>query len=405
MQTGEVMTHTPDSKAGGRTVFTCWLANNITLGLMFGSFGALLASNEHAFGVARDTISFGMSALTTTMGFSALVMGNLVRRLTPRRSIALGVGAAACAFIGLGLTSSLAVAMVMWALLGFSAAMAAILGPVALAAEVFPDRAGKVLGLVNLPVALFVSPWLVTAILPMLGREQTYLLMAAIMVPVLALVLTLPRQAMRGAGPVHATASVPATAILGRGDFWMVSFGIAVIACTGTAYTVHAIPFAQSRGLSGPAAALMMSAYSGAGLAGVPLFGWLADRIGAPRTLALTGVIQSLCWAGLAWAPTNCFLFLSAALGAATTPLTTLHGTAMAQLFKVGGVGKAMGYSFVIKLPFLFSVSPAVGYAYMQIADYRPAFFIVAVSLIAAVAILLLGSVTRSGRGAQMVPT
>ena len=393
------MTDVTDSKSAKRTIMVCMLTNNLTLGLAFGSFGALLASNEQALGAARDTISFGMSALTTTMGLTALVMGNLVRRITPRLSIAIGLVAAACAFVGLGLTSSLAVALAMWALLGFSIALAAILGPVAIAAETFPDRTGKALGLINLPVVLFISPWAVTTLLPALGRHGTYLLMAALLLPILALVMKLPAGSASRAEKTTALATAPASAIFGRADFWLVSLGIALIAGIGTAYTVHAIAFAQSRGLSLPESALMMSAYSGAGLAGVPFFGWLADRIGAPRTLAVSGAIQCLCWAGLALAPTGSFLFLSAALGAATTPLTTLHGAAMSQLFGAKGVGKAMGYSYAIKLPFMFIASPAVGYAYVHLADYRPAFLIVAASLIGAVVLLVAANAARHLQG------
>lgn len=390
------MASTTEGKAGAWMVLVCMLANNFTLGLTYGSFGALLVSNEQAFGAGRDIISFGMSAVSTTLGLSALVMGNLVRRLTPRVSIAIGVGTAACAFAGLGLTTNLAVALILWALLGFSAAMAAILGPVAIAAEYFPDRSGKVLALVNMPVVLFLCPWAITAILPALGRDGTYLLMAALLLPVLVLVVRLRTGgATAGHGAKQAQEEVPAGAILKRSDFWLISLGISLIACTGTAYTVHAIPFAASAGMSVSTSALMMSVYSGAGLAGVPLFGMLADKIGAPRTLAITGGAQSICWAGLAFAPTESFLFFSAALGAATTPLTTLHGTAMAQIFGINGVGKAMGYSFAIKLPFLFLASPAVGYAYVQMADYRPAFVIVAISLVASVGLLLVGNMAR----------
>lgn len=391
------MATTSGARANGMTVLVCMLANNFTLGLTYGSFGALLTSNEQAFGVARDTISLGMSAVATTLGLTALLMGGLVRKLTARVSIALGVGATGFALLGLGLTSNLPFALAMWALLGFGAAMAAILGPVAIAAEFFPNRAGKILGIVNLPVVLFFGPWLVTTMLPLFGRESTYLLLAAPLLPILLLVLRLPASSANRDDATNPVAtSVPAGAILGRVDFWLISLGIALIAATGTAYTVHAIPFAESRGMSVAASAIMLSVYSGAGFAGVPLFGWLADRIGAPRALALSGLVQCVCWAGLSIAPTAGFLFLSAALGAATTPLTTLHGAAMAQIFGVNGVGKAMGYSFAIKLPFVFVAAPALGYAYVHIADYRPAFLVVAGFLIAAIAALIAPSIARA---------
>lgn len=388
----------PAERASGMTVFVCMLANNFTLGLTFGSFGALLISNEQAFGVARDAISLGMSAVSTAMGLTALLMGGLVRRLTARVAIALGVAATACALVGLGLATNLTFALVMWALLGFGAAMAAILGPVAIAAEFFPGRSGKILGIINLPVVLFFGPFLVSIMLPALGRETTYFIMAAPLIPILLLVLRLPVAVVNLEEAAARTASEPpASAILGRMDFWLISLGIAVIAATGTAYTVHAIPFAESRGMGVGTSALILSVYMGAGFAGIPMFGWLADRIGAPRALMLSALVQCLSWGGFAIAPTAAFLFLSAALGVATTPLTTLHGAAMAQIFGVNGVGKAMGYSFAIKLPFLFIAAPAVGFAYVQMTDYRPAFLVVAVCLVGAIATLLVATARRRG--------
>lgn len=389
---------------GTSTILICMLANNATLGLAYGSFGALLIANEQAFGATRETISFGMSALAATLGLTALFMGDLVRRMTPRTAIAIGLASAACAFVGLGLTNSLGVALALWALLGFGTALAAILGPVEIAAEFYPARAGKMLGLINLPVILFVGPWAVTEALLVLGRQGAYLAMAVLMLPIIGLALKLPVNGNRGGARAAAHSSTPAGAIFGRVDFWLITLGIAIIAGTGTAYVAHAIPFAQSRGLGVSTSALMMSVYSGAGLLGVPLFGWLADQIGAPRALALTAAVQCLCWGGLAMAPIDSFLFLSAALGAATTPLTTLHGAAMAQLFGTRGVGKAMGYSYAIKLPFLFSASPAVGYAYVQMADYRQAFLVVAACLFGAVALLLAGSIARGLNAAKIVP-
>ncbi|MES2272254.1 MAG: MFS transporter [Pseudomonadota bacterium] len=390
---------TTNNSGSARTVFVCMMANNGTLGLSFGSFGALLALNEQTFGAARDTIAFGMSAFTTMMGLSALFMGGLVQKLTPRLALALGVSAASCAFLVLGLTSNLVVAFAMWGLLGFGAAMAAILAPVAIAAEHFPDRSGKILGLVNLPVILFVAPWAITQMLPTFGREGIYILMAALLLPVLALALTLPstrvqQQARQG----HARAGMAAKVMMTRSDFWLITFGIALIAGTGVAFTVHAIPYAESRGISKSSAALMLSLYSGAGLAGVPLFGWLADRLGPPTALAVSAAIQCGCWFGLAIAPSYSFFIIAAALGLATTPLTTLHGAAMARLFGAASVSKAMGISFAVKLPFLFAISPAVGYVFVHLNDYRPALLVVSGSLLAAVVILFAGSIAARGR-------
>lgn len=382
-------------------VAVCLVANNLTLGLPFGSFGALLALNEQHFGIARATISFGMSAFTVTMGLSALLMGGLVRRLTPRLALAIGIAASSIAFLGLGLTSSLAVAFVMWAMLGFGAAMAAILAPVAIAAELFPERSGRILGIVNLPVVLFAAPWVITKALPVLGREGIYFVMFALLVPALVAALLLPRKAPQEViSNGHADEPATSRAMFGRGDFWLITLGISLIAGTGVAFMVHAIPYAGSRGLSPSTAALMLSIYSGAGLAGVPLFGWLADKVGPPVALAGSAILQCICWGFFAIAPADSFLAIAALLGLATTPLTTLHGAAMARLFGAAAVGKAMGTSFAIKLPFLFAISPAVGYIFVRLSDYRPAFLVISGSLLVAVILLVSGTMAAKRRGA-----
>lgn len=390
---------TVKSGGSGRVVLACMMANNGTLGLMFGTFGALLVLNEQTFGAARDTIALGMSAFTTMMGLSALFMGGLVQKLTPRLALALGVISVSCGFLVLGLTSNLYVAFAMWGLLGFGTALAAILAPVAIAAEFFPDRSGRMLGLVNLPIILFVAPWVITALVPVLGRDGVYIMMSALLVPVLLLVLSLPstRVEKKDAAP-PSSSGTSAKAMMSRSDFWLITLGIALIAGTGVAFTVHAIPYAETRGFAKSNAAVMLSIYSGAGLAGVPLFGWLADKLGPPTALSLSAALQALCWFGLAVAPAASFFAIAALLGLATTPLTTLHGAAMARLFGAASVSKAMGISFAVKLPFLFVISPAVAYVYVVLNDYRPAFLTVSASLLGAFLILFAGILAARGR-------
>ena len=384
------------SKSGLRTLLICLLANNLTLGATSGSFGALLAQNEEALGVGRDVISFGMSAFTTMMSLTALVMGNLVRRLTPSYAIAIGVACGVVAFTGLGMSLHIGAALAFWALLGFSAALAAILGPVAIAVELFPSRTGKALSIINLPIALFVGPWAMSMISPELGRKGTYLILAALLLPVFGLALRLPAGARPEGTMTHSETSV--RAITGRADFWCISLAVAVIAGSGAAFMVHAIAYAQASGMTAPVAALMISAYSGAGLLGVPAFGWLADRIGAPRALALSASVQCLCWGGLSILSADCFLILSALLGAATTPLTTLHGATMAQLFGTKDFGRALGIGYAIKLPFFFLLPPAIGYAFVILGDYRPAFAGLASCLVATIILLVAGCAALPSR-------
>ena len=388
-----------------RVVLTCMLANNVTFGLVYGSFGAFLASNEQAFGVGRATISFGMSAAATTLALSALVLGNYTNKLQPRRMIAGGLVFASAGFIGLGLTGTFQLAMLFWAMLGLGGALGAILCPVTLCARLFPGSTGKVIAAVNLPIMLFLGPWAVTEALPVLGRQGTYLLCAALPLLVLGIVRFIPDTDAITPG---SSETIERGTIASRPEFWLLSLAVGLAAGAGTAFVTHGIAYAMSRGTDAMFAATMISAYSGTGIAGAVIFGWLADRIGAAHALCLSAVIQALCWAALALSPTTGFIVVSALLGVTNTPLNSLHGAAMAQLFGSSAVGRAMGYSYAIKLPFLFAISPLVGLMFVVTGDYTSPFLIVS-CLMGGAAILALLSASiyyrrRSSTAARACP-
>ncbi|MGK2286363.1 MFS transporter [Pedomonas sp. V897] len=360
-----------------RTILACAVAFNFPMGFAFGSFSPLVATNELAVGADRASISFGMSCIVTAIGLSSLFLGSVVQRLSPRLVIGAGFALCAAAYAVLGVTSSLSILLAMYTVIGVGCGLASILGPVIVIARQFPGRSGQILGIVNTPVVLFATPYLVALVLPHIGREALYLFMAVLLVALLPLLLLLPGAtapaSQQGAAQKPAQA-VPARQILGRVDFWQVSLAIGVIAGTGTAFNIHAVPFAQARGLDAATAAMMLSVYSGAGIFGNVILGTLADRIGPIATFSLSALVQVLAWASLALGPVSLLFPLSFLLGLAVVPITTLHGAAMTRMFGLNGLGQAMGYSYAVKLPFLFCLGPIVGAAYLAFADYRFAF-------------------------------
>lgn len=391
-------------RAGIRTILICALSNNLALGLGFGSFGPLLAANEAALGVDRASISLGMSAVTTALGLSSMILGGPSRRFAPGTTMAAGIGACAIGYAAIGLTDDYLTTLMMYAVIGFGIALAAILGPVTAVATHFPDRAGRVLGLVNLPLVLFIAPWVIARVLPDIGRSNVYLSMAMLLILFLPLLLLLPKPGKAQVGEGSGLPSTPTRAVIARADFWLVTIGIGVIAGTGTAYTVHAIPFAASRGMEPGSAAMMLSIYSGAGLAGTLLLGFLADRVGAPLVLAFSAAVQASCWIGLAVSPNAALLALAIVLGIAGVPLTALHGAAMTRMFGIAGVGRAMGLGYAIKLPFLFAVTPAVGWAFDRAMRYEPAFLVLAGGLAMAALLLAIGAMKSASDSARSMP-
>ena len=76
----------------------------------------------------------------------------------------------------------------------------------------------------------------------------------------------------------------------------------------------------------------------------------------------------------------------------------------MAQLFGPDGVSRAMGYSFAIKLPFLFATSPLLGFAYVRMGDYRPGYLMVAAGLVGAAMLLMAGHFAQNREHGRPVP-
>ncbi|WP_173012805.1 MFS transporter [Niveispirillum sp. SYP-B3756] len=379
-----------DHKRRQRTIAACFVAQNIGMGLAFGSFGPLLTANEAHFGVDRAQASFGMSALISALGIFSALLGGLMGKLPVRAMMMAGAILNGIGYAGLSLGADYGVAIAMFALIGAGTSLIAVLGPVTLATRWVAVGRGKVLSIINLPLVLFATPFLVALLLPAWGREAIYHGFAtASFALLLPLLLVSERPTESDSQAAAGRMATPTIRFFRRGDFWLLALGIGILAGIGTAYTVHAVPYAVSRDLSQAQAAGLLSLYAGAGIFGTLLFGWLSDKLGASMALVLAAFTQTIMWLLLVLAPTAIFPIIAAILGIVTVPLVTLHGAVLAALFGPAGVSKAMGYSYAIKLPFIFGVTPLIGWLFMLDGHYQPAFLGCAAALLAATLLFL----------------
>jgi len=70
-----------------------------------------------------------------------------------------------------------------------------------------------------------------------------------------------------------------------------------------------------------------------------------------------------------------------AILGMCCSPLMALHGGALGALFGANGVSRAMGFSFLVKLPFIFAYGPAAGALFDLTGGYSLSFMLCTASL------------------------
>lgn len=384
---------------GTRTIIICFLAQNLGAGLAFGSFGPLLASNEVHFGVSRTLAASGMSVVLLAIGLLSPIAGALLQTMSVRTAM---IGGGVLSTIGYGALAStnlFPLAIVAYAMIGVGVSLLAVLGPLTLVSRWRQRDRGKVLALVNLPLAMFVGPYIIAELLPVLDRVGVFAAMCAIFAvftPLMVLIVEHPpgRAAERSDA---AGKEVKPTSLLGSLPFWLVSVGVGVIAGAIALFLVHIVPFGLERAMSLPTASALISTYAGSGFVGILLFGWITDRIGAVRALALSAAAQALLWSALLIVEGNMVFVVAALIGISAAPQPTLHGAAMSSLFGSQAV-RAMGLSFAIKLPFLFGAAPLGGALFEQSGGYHLPFLVCSGALVAATGLFMLLLWTTRGR-------
>lgn len=370
-----------------RVVLLCALAQNCAMGFAFGSFGPLLASTEEHFGVSRAVATMGMSVVMLAIGGLSPFLGNFLQLVSVRGGMLLGALLSSIGYWGLAITDSFTVALAMFGLIGVGVCLSAILGPLTLISRWFETNRGKMLSLVNLPVVLFLTPYLVAELLPIYGR---FALLGGLgtVCAVLALLMLLlvehpPVQAQRAVGGAGSAVAggEGLTSIFKRPAFWLLSLGIGIMAGSGTGFVVHIVPFGMGKQMTLQSASALLSVYAAAGIAGTLFFGWLCDRIGPPAALVISATCQALLWWGFLHADGVSLYVLAAVLGICVVPLVMLHGAAISQMFDAASVSRAMGYSYSIKLPFIFGFAPGLGLMFERFGGYDLPFLMTAVML------------------------
>jgi len=375
--------------SGWKVVLVCCVVQNLAMGFALGSFGPLLASTEQHFGVTRSVATTGMSLVMLAAGGLSPFIGGLLQRVSVRNAMVGGALLSAVGYWGLAMLSSFSLALVMFGLIGVGLCVMGILGPLTLISRWFATDRAKVLSVVNLPIAAFVTPFVVAKLLPEYGRLAILGSIGTIfllVIPLLALIVDDPArlgQAPHGAdrdsgGVIAMDAPFSVRQILSSAPFWLLSLAMGAWAGAGIAFVVHIVPFGMERHMALQSASGLLSLYAGAGIGGTLLFGWIADRIGPSAALALSCFCQALLWWGLLQV-TGLPLFMMAALmGICVTPATTLHGAALSQLVGPASISRAMGVSYAIKLPFIFTFPPFVGHLFDLSGGYRLPFLLIA---------------------------
>jgi len=380
----EASTLARHSPMAWRMVALAFCAQNCASGLTYGSYGTLLTTLEGTFDTSRAVISVGLSAVSLVVGLLSPIVGYLLHRASIRAMMVGGALLNAAAYAGLSQASSIYQVLGLYALIGAGVCMLSVIPPVTLISRWFVEDRGKALGLINMPIFIFLAPLGASAVLTQWGLSTVFLGISAVHV-LLSVALLWVRDAPDHVSlPTNTETTAPTSSpltllttrqIFTSPSFWLLTLGVGLLTGGSMAYLVHFVPFATSRSHSLETAAMIISAYGFAGIGGTYVYGWLADKLGATRALAANAFLQTVAWGALTvFADVSILLVLTAVIGGSMTSMVALQGSVFSQVFGAHNVGRVMGLCYFLKIPFNFGVAPLIGLIFDATGSYTAAF-------------------------------
>ena len=284
-----------------RVFYGWWLvlasivAMAVSSGLSFWSYGLYVSPLEEEFGWSRAAVSLGFSfALLFSGGLGPLV-GMVIDRRGPRFSIVLGAVLTSGGYLLLASTSALWQWYLFNSILAVFRQMMFFMPFQALVSRWFDVRRGVALTMVSIGFSLgglLVLP-IVGMVMDTYGWDGALIFSSILTVLVLLPIgLFVVRDSpaaggdavdgrMRqstGSGAAHMS-GVPLSKALRSPVFWLTAFGFGFLFFGIFGWSVHQIPFWESKGYSRETAALIVAVPAGLGIGFRLGFGLVADRV------------------------------------------------------------------------------------------------------------------------------
>ena len=332
-------------------------SHNIVVGSIFGTFTVMIGPAQQRLGVSTEAISLGISLVVIGSTLMASIAGVLMARHSLRRLLAAGAVMASAGFLLLAFTRSYPLYLLAYgALLGPAMALTGSVGPATLVTRWFARNRGLALGVVHLPIVVAVLPMVTNWLQYFYGARLAYLLPAAliglVLLPLTLLAQDHPPRPLREPTKAPADAVLSVGQLLVRPRFWALAVGGSAVATGSVLLGAVLVPMALSWGADRGQATLLVTLTSLVGIGGSLLFGWIADRIGGVRGLALLCFDLAVLWGLLLLRPG--FGMLAAIVG-----LMGLHGAGLvsnlgrglADAYGPANFSRAFGLATTLSLP------------------------------------------------------
>lgn len=393
---GSVEAGGPNHPLAVRMAVIALLTQNMAIGCMWGSYSVLLSAVEVRLGVTRELSALAVPVATLTVAGCAPIVGMVVTRYSLRMLMLVGVVLSFAGYCLLAATSSYAMYLVAFGLLIGPGMAAGIVLPSVLVTRWFTVHRGRALGIVCAPVVVAVVPLLSVWALQTYGLTFAYGLLAAMSaICVIANLFIVDRPPGSAAAASAAPAGTPAGQgtlsvlhLLSSPRLWALMIPAAACFTGAIVLTAQMIPIVRAWGISPTPAASLLTISSLMGIVGTLVFGWVADRLGGPATMALLVLDAAILWLLLLLKPPYPVAAVLIGLwGLHAAGILPVLAMSLSQAFGRDNFGRAYGLGQLVNLPFSVLCVPVAALIYSHTGSYSGAiiaqaiFFLIGVPL------------------------
>lgn len=375
-----------------------WLAHNLAIGTTVASLGVMAAAIAERTGMERETALLGGPLVMLGSALIAPVAGALVARFSLRLCMFVGAVAALSGYVMLALVPSILVYFgACFFLFGPAMAITGSIGPATLVTRWFGRNRGLALGLVHVNLLAAALPVVCSLVLKESNSTGTVYLMLALMIGVFLVPATLAARDYppdTGTAPAGANAQAAGGLTLGqivqRPAFWYLAIASSAIITAIMVLTFGMVTMAEGMGYSREEGAFLQTIMSLSGMVGSILFGWLADRLGGFRGLALLAFDFALLMILLVLElPYAALVVVIALLGLHGAGMVPNVSRALAATLGRESFSRAFGLSSFLSVAFTAAGLYGMNLSHKMLGDYSGSTLGIAVLLLIAVPLAL----------------
>ena len=381
-----------------------FLSHNIIIGTIFGTTAALLKPMQARLNITPDMASLGTLSVMLGSALLAFVAGALAGKYSLRILLAGSAVLATLAWMMLAFTTSYVLFLVAYGLLlGPAMSLAGSVLPPTLVTRWFSSNRGLALGLVHLPIVVAILPVAINWTIEHYGLQASFLVLAAlcglVLLPATLMVIDHPPgETARGASEIagrsgNSGAGLSVGQLFMQPRFWGFALAVGAINTSSVVLGTHLMSMAESWGIARSNAAILQTVMSLVGIAGSILFGFVADRLGGGRTLALILFDACLLWLlFLLDLPFAALLAVVGLLGMHGAGAIPSIGRGLSDVFGQENFSRAFGLAATASLPLMALFVVGTGAAVRINGSYTLAILAMAGFLMLALPLALIAS-------------